>query len=225
MTASCAYGSSIKAVWFDSGTCVRYFSEYRLRRYNNGTITETSSSIPPFRTLFFPKVGYSGTPFRYFGKVAEIGTITEKRSFIRYGVLLSSRFVGRRALFAEGNEAIGRCDPPVTERILHFDGSPLMQYVDGIRMTKAKQLLLGTDLKIKDIVEQVGLTDPNNFFRKFKKREGVTPLEYRGARGSRETGAERSARRCAGRRRSIRAALPCGRSGRTKRMVDLPRAD
>ncbi|MDF2660948.1 MAG: AraC family transcriptional regulator [Paenibacillus sp.] len=68
-------------------------------------------------------------------------------------------------------------------------GSPLMQYVDGIRMTKAKQLLIGTDLKIKDIVEQVGLTDPNNFFRKFKKREGVTPLEYRGSRGGGEAGA------------------------------------
>ncbi|WP_202916293.1 helix-turn-helix transcriptional regulator [Paenibacillus mesophilus] len=68
-------------------------------------------------------------------------------------------------------------------------GIPLMQYVDGIRMTKAKELLIRTDLKIKEIVEQVGLTDPNNFFRKFKKREGVTPLEYRSARGSGREGA------------------------------------
>lgn len=68
-------------------------------------------------------------------------------------------------------------------------GIPLMQYVDGIRMTKAKELLIGTDLKIKDIVERVGLTDPNNFFRKFKKREGVTPLEYRSARGGGREGA------------------------------------
>ncbi|GAA3402576.1 helix-turn-helix domain-containing protein [Paenibacillus hodogayensis] len=70
-------------------------------------------------------------------------------------------------------------------------GSPLMQYVDGVRMTKAKELLVGTDLRIKDIVERVGLTDPNNFFRKFKKREGVTPLEYRGARGRSRTEAAR----------------------------------
>ncbi|RKN62073.1 helix-turn-helix domain-containing protein [Paenibacillus ginsengarvi] len=63
-------------------------------------------------------------------------------------------------------------------------GSPLMQYVDGLRMTKAKELLAETDLKIKEIVELVGLTDPNNFFRKFKKREGLTPQEYRDASNS-----------------------------------------
>lgn len=64
-------------------------------------------------------------------------------------------------------------------------GTPLMQYVDSLRMAKAKELLRDTDLNIKTIVGQVGLVDPNNFFRKFKKSEGITPAEYRSMCGPR----------------------------------------
>lgn len=58
-------------------------------------------------------------------------------------------------------------------------GDSLMRYIDGMRMDQAKLLLTTTDLKLKDILDEVGYVDSTNFIRKFKKNEGVTPIQYR----------------------------------------------
>lgn len=58
-------------------------------------------------------------------------------------------------------------------------GYPLMQYIDMLRMNKAKQLLKETSLPLKEVINQVGYMDESNFIRKFKKKEGVTPTQYR----------------------------------------------
>ena len=59
------------------------------------------------------------------------------------------------------------------------NGVPLMQYVDNIRLEKARELLKASDYNIKQIVNLVGYTDEANFFRKFKKREGMPPSQFR----------------------------------------------
>jgi AraC-like DNA-binding protein len=58
-------------------------------------------------------------------------------------------------------------------------GYPLMRYIDGMRMDKAKELLKNSDTKLKDIIELVGYVDLTNFIRKFKRTEGMTPMQYR----------------------------------------------
>lgn len=58
-------------------------------------------------------------------------------------------------------------------------GYPLMRYIDMLRMNEVKQYLKETNLPIKDILEKVGYIDEANFIRKFKKNEGVTPIQYR----------------------------------------------
>lgn len=58
-------------------------------------------------------------------------------------------------------------------------GYSLMQYVDMLRMNEVKRLLKDTDIPLKDIISQVGYIDRSSFYRKFKKREGITPTEYR----------------------------------------------
>lgn len=63
-------------------------------------------------------------------------------------------------------------------------GDSLMRYIDGLRMERAKQLLKTTDLKLKNIMDEVGYIDSTNFIRKFKKNEGVTPIQYRVIMGS-----------------------------------------
>ncbi len=67
----------------------------------------------------------------------------------------------------------------VTRYFKNKNGLPLMQYVSKIRTEKAKELLETTYLPIKEIVEQVGFVDENNFSRAFRKREGVSPTQYR----------------------------------------------
>lgn len=54
-----------------------------------------------------------------------------------------------------------------------------MQYVGHLRMTKAKHLLLNTDLSIMDVALSCGFNSVNLFIRKFKELYQMTPLQYR----------------------------------------------
>nr|WP_267490850.1 response regulator [Paenibacillus monticola] len=62
-------------------------------------------------------------------------------------------------------------------------GMTLINYVNKTRMDKVRQLLLEPDLKIYDIADLVGYTTMSYFNRIFKEMEGISPNEYRKARG------------------------------------------
>lgn len=53
------------------------------------------------------------------------------------------------------------------------------EYVTQSRMQAAKKLLTSKALTIRDIAEQVGISDEAYFCRLFKRNEGCTPLQYR----------------------------------------------
>ncbi|NOU62664.1 helix-turn-helix domain-containing protein [Paenibacillus sp. LMG 31461] len=54
-----------------------------------------------------------------------------------------------------------------------------IDYLMDIRMRKAKELLAGSDMLIRDVSEAVGYTNVNSFVRIFKKSTGFIPGEYR----------------------------------------------
>ncbi|GFZ90582.1 hypothetical protein GCM10008018_41160 [Paenibacillus marchantiophytorum] len=58
-------------------------------------------------------------------------------------------------------------------------GTTLSDYVEEIRMNQAKELLQARSMSVKEIVERVGYLDQSHFIRKFKKREGITPQQYK----------------------------------------------
>lgn len=53
------------------------------------------------------------------------------------------------------------------------------QYIINLRMSKAKQYLLESNRKIKEISELVGYRDCNYFIRLFKKTYHITPSDFR----------------------------------------------
>jgi len=53
------------------------------------------------------------------------------------------------------------------------------EYVRRVRIRKAQQLLIGTDLTVEEVGRQVGHADPFHFSRIFRKRCGVSPRKYR----------------------------------------------
>ena len=62
-------------------------------------------------------------------------------------------------------------------------GSNFVEYVTGLRISRAKEMLSRKECSMKEICAEVGYSDPNYFSRIFKKNTGVTPTEYReGAR-------------------------------------------
>ncbi|MCD6121393.1 MAG: helix-turn-helix domain-containing protein [Spirochaetales bacterium] len=60
-----------------------------------------------------------------------------------------------------------------------ISGYSFKDYLSRIRLDKAKELLLNSDMSITNIAYEVGYQDSNYFSTLFKKAEGVTPSEYR----------------------------------------------
>ena len=59
-----------------------------------------------------------------------------------------------------------------------FNISP-MQYTNNFRLEKAKELMMYSDFNISQISELVGFSSIHYFSRYFKKRENISPSEYR----------------------------------------------
>lgn len=58
-------------------------------------------------------------------------------------------------------------------------GISFSEYLNQLRLEKAKDLLLHTHEKAGKIGKKVGYADPTYFYKQFKKHCGVTPNEYR----------------------------------------------
>ncbi|MFH5183745.1 helix-turn-helix domain-containing protein [Paenibacillus sp. TAB 01] len=58
-------------------------------------------------------------------------------------------------------------------------GVNLTDYINQVRMDKAKKLLTGTDMRVSDIAEEIGIPSRTTFLRVFKKTEGIAPNDYR----------------------------------------------
>lgn len=58
-------------------------------------------------------------------------------------------------------------------------GCPFSQYLNNVRNSVAKQLILNTNMRINDVAEKVGYSDTSYFYRKFKQSYGVSPAALR----------------------------------------------
>jgi len=58
-------------------------------------------------------------------------------------------------------------------------GKNFVDYLNGLRMERAKELLKDPKYKTYEIAELVGIPDAHYFSRLFKKYEGLTPTEYK----------------------------------------------
>ena len=63
-------------------------------------------------------------------------------------------------------------------------GENLSDYVWNLRLEKAKELLLTTDMSVDNISVSVGYVSTSSFRRKFKQDMGVTPSEFRSKKGA-----------------------------------------
>lgn len=54
------------------------------------------------------------------------------------------------------------------------------QYLKRLRLERAKELLEGSFLRLKEVMPLVGINDESHFVRDFKKVHGLAPRQYRG---------------------------------------------
>lgn len=65
-------------------------------------------------------------------------------------------------------------------------GVNLSRYIKDCRMEKAKELLSKTNMKVVQICEKVGFTNPSYFCQSFREYCGVSPDKYRKGEGEDE---------------------------------------
>lgn len=61
-------------------------------------------------------------------------------------------------------------------------GETFIEYLTGVRMAAAKDMLICTSLKTSEVGFEVGYRDPHYFSYIFKKTQGMSPKEYRRAK-------------------------------------------
>lgn len=65
-------------------------------------------------------------------------------------------------------------------RILkEYTGKSFTQLIQNIKLTKACELLKNPELSIQNIVDTIGYSNANHFYRLFKEQYQITPAEYR----------------------------------------------
>lgn len=66
--------------------------------------------------------------------------------------------------------------------VYELTGNSMIDYLNQLRIEKAKELLLDTDLTIKQIAAEVGYHNVQSFNRFFRKYEGMPPSSYKSAK-------------------------------------------
>jgi AraC-like DNA-binding protein len=80
---------------------------------------------------------------------------------------------------AECAEFCNMSKPHFSRVFKQTTGMPPVQFMLGIRIDRAKELLDFTDQSVSQIAEASGFPDQNYFTRTFKKLTGYTPTQYR----------------------------------------------
>lgn len=58
-------------------------------------------------------------------------------------------------------------------------GLSLSKHIQSLKISRAKELILSTNMPIKEIINIIGYTDSSSFIRLFKAETGMTPNEFR----------------------------------------------
>jgi len=72
------------------------------------------------------------------------------------------------------------CSPDHLSKLFHREtGKTFTQYLNGLRLASAKELLGHSTLPIREIAWSIGYGDPAYFIRLFRATFGLTPGAYR----------------------------------------------
>lgn len=125
----------------------------------------------------------SGRPPRLTGRPGQ-GLLPAERAFGLDGrarrviVFLENNFQ-RELSLSQMARVVGLSPSRLRHLFKTQTGTTPTQFLKNLRMRKAKGLLETTRLSVKEVMAHVGVNDPSNFTRDFKRAYGLTPIQIR----------------------------------------------
>lgn len=85
----------------------------------------------------------------------------------------------QKCTLAQVAETFGFHPVYLTTLLKEKTGKSFVEHLQAQRLNAARNLLLRTEMTVTDIIEEVGYSNVDFFYRKFKQAEGCTPSKYR----------------------------------------------
>jgi two-component system response regulator YesN len=98
---------------------------------------------------------------------------------VRHALRLISEDLRRPLVLEEIAREVNLSEPHLRYLFRVETGMTPAQHLKSLRMRKAKELLEGTFLNVKQIMFQVGINDKSHFTRAYRSVYGQAPAEYR----------------------------------------------
>lgn len=154
----------------------------------------THSTPDPHRTvrLFDDLIMYSRTPDYdddactcalklVIYEIARVGAVSEDAPYAK--MFSICEWIGqnstRQLRVSDVAEHFGYNEDYITRLFrVHYKGG-VKAYIDMVRLKKIRELLLSTDMKIKEISEVCGFDDTKSFQKFFKYHEGMSAVAFR----------------------------------------------
>lgn len=84
-----------------------------------------------------------------------------------------------KVMLADVADHLGMAPVTVTRLIKHRTGKSFIDFLNDIRLGFATRMMVDSDMNISEICFACGFNNISNFNRIFKKRQGITPTEFR----------------------------------------------
>ena len=97
----------------------------------------------------------------------------------RAKMYLAEHYQNGNLMLQDAAKAVGMSNSRFSTVFAQECGKTFTEYLTGLRLEKAKELLRNTDRRSSEIAFQVGYNDSHYFSYLFKKNTGMTPGEYR----------------------------------------------
>lgn len=167
----------ITAVMDIKNRLVKNIGEKKTEQFiNDEFIAEIGEKNSLFDIIGMLKNTFTELSCTYFGRTTK-STIERVVQYIRSNYSCELKLEQLANIFGYNSAYLGK--------VFHqYTGENFNNYLDRIRITEAKRLLMMNEYKVYEVAEMVGYSNINYFHNKFKKYVGISPLSYKRLGGS-----------------------------------------
>lgn len=129
-----------------------------------------------FLFLVFGKKGKQSVVFSYVKTEAVSHSVKEEEAVFAF---ITSNYEQQSLSIIDIQNGTGISEAKISAIIKNKSGLTFKQFLNKLRLTESKRLLLETDLQVSEIAYKVGYSNVSHFNRIFKEVELCTPNDFR----------------------------------------------